>query len=234
MKIKTIVLLFGVMFLISGCSVTYNLEIAENTFNESFTINANIDNVYPTKDDLYNAYLEEYPVFIDQEFMYYDPYNRNEDYDYFDKSFQETTNGYLFNYKYSYDLDNIKGARSIQSSFDAVGIGYYEDEDSYYISLNNPIIFNNNNNLTALNINLIFNLKDINISYRFIDEVDDSQMDDANQPESPNEDEANQNNEQVSQVSEWVNSNKTVVYIGVLVILLCVIIIFSVLKSKKH
>ena len=59
-------------------------------------------------------------------------------------------------------------------------------------------------------------------------------MDDANQPESPNEDEANQNNEQVSQVSEWVNSNKTVVYIGVLVILLCVIIIFSVLKSKKH
>ena len=101
MKIKTIVLLFGVMFLISGCSVTYNLEIAENTFNESFTINANIDNVYPTKDDLYNAYLEEYPVFIDQEFMYYDPYNRNEDYDYFDKSFQETTNGYLFNYKYN-------------------------------------------------------------------------------------------------------------------------------------
>ena len=260
MKIKTIVLLFGVMFLISGCSVTYNLEIAENTFNESFTINANIDNVYPTKDDLYNAYLEEYPVFIDQEFMYYDHYNRNEDYDYFDKSFQETTNGYLFNYKYSYDLDNIKGARSIQSSFDAVGIGYYEDEDSYYISLNNPIIFNNNNNLTALNINLIFpeninvinnnadivngstytwqitpnNLKDIKISYRFIDEVDDSQMDDANQPESPNEGETSQNNEQVSQVSEWVNSNKTVVYIGVLVILLCVIIIFSVLKSKKH
>ena len=37
MKIKTIVLLFGVMFLISGCSVTYNLKIAENTFNESFT-----------------------------------------------------------------------------------------------------------------------------------------------------------------------------------------------------
>ena len=31
MKIKTIVLLFGVMFLISGCSVTYNLKIAENT-----------------------------------------------------------------------------------------------------------------------------------------------------------------------------------------------------------
>ena len=254
MKIKVMILLLGVFFL-TGCSATYNLEITEDTFEESFVINANVDNIYPTKESLYSAYLEEYPVYIDQEFMYYDPYTRNENYSYYDKTYQETTSGYLFNYRYTYDFEDITRARSIETSFEDVGIGYIEDEDYYYISLKSPMIFNNNNNLTSLTVNLSFdndaiilsnnadtvsgntytwqlnpsNLKDIDITYKFLHLTDPDP-----EPESPEENNpGNSDNEQNEDVSNWVNDNKLLVFGGVFVILVCVIIIISVIKSKK-
>lgn len=254
MKVKIIGLLLGILML-TGCSATYNLEITEDTFEESFVINANIDNIYTTKESLYDAYLEEYPVYIDQEFMYYDPYTRNENYSYYDKSYQETTDGYMFSYRYIYEADEINRARSIQSSYDSVSFGYIDEEDYYYISLRNPIIFNNNNNLTALTINLSFdndavvlsnnadlvngntytwqlnptNLKDINITYRFLHLTDPDP-----EPETPENNPSNSDTEQNEEVSNWVNDNKVIVYVGVFVILVCVIIIFSVIKSKKR
>ena len=254
MKVKIIGLLLGILML-TGCSATYNLEITEDTFEESFVINANIDNIYTTKESLYDAYLEEYPVYIDQEFMYYDPYTRNENYSYYDKSYQETTEGYMFSYRYIYEADEINRARSIQSSYDSVSFGYIDEEDYHYISLRNPIIFNNNNNLTALTINLSFdndavvlsnnadlvngntytwqlnptNLKDINITYRFLHLTDPDP-----EPETPENNPSNSDTEQNEEVSNWVNDNKVIVYVGVFVILVCVIIIFSVIKSKKR
>ena len=254
MKVKIIGLLLGILML-TGCSATYNLEITEDNFEESFVINANIDNIYTTKESLYDAYLEEYPVYIDQEFMYYDPYTRNENYSYYDKSYQETTDGYMFSYRYIYEADEINRARSIQSSYDSVSFGYIDEEDYYYISLRNPIIFNNNNNLTALTINLSFdndavvlsnnadlvngntytwqlnptNLKDINITYRFLHLTDPDP-----EPETPENNPSNSDTEQNEEVSNWVNDNKVIVYVGVFVILVCVIIIFSVIKSKKR
>lgn len=254
MKVKIIGLLLGILTL-TGCSATYNLEITEDIFEESFVINANIDNIYTTKESLYDAYLEEYPVYIDQEFMYYDPYTRNENYSYYDKSYQETTDGYMFSYRYIYEADEINRARSIQSSYDSVSFGYIDEEDYHYISLRNPIIFNNNNNLTALTINLSFdndavvlsnnadlvngntytwqlnptNLKDINITYRFLHLTDPDL-----EPETPENNPSNSDTEQNEEVSNWVNDNKVIVYVGVFVILVCVIIIFSVIKSKKR
>ena len=255
MKIKIIILLLGI-FLLTGCNATYNLEITEDTFAESLVINANLDNIYTSKESLYNAYLEEYPVYIDQEFMYYDPYTRNENYSYYDKSYQETTNGYLFNYRYNYDYDDITRARSIQTSYEDVGIGYLEDEDYYYISLKSPMIFKNNNNLTSLTINLSFDndaiilnnnadivngktytwqlnpteLKDIDITYKFLHLTDP----DSEEPNTPSDNTPdNSDNEQNEEVTNWVNDNKILVFGGVFVILVCVIIIISVIKNKK-
>ena len=163
--------------------------------------------------------------------------------------------GYLFNYRYTYDFEDITRARSIETSFEDVGIGYIEDEDYYYISLKSPMIFNNNNNLTSLTVNLSFgndavilsnnadtvsgntytwqlnpsNLKDIDITYKFLHLTDPDP-----EPESPEENNpGNSDNEQNEDVSNWVNDNKLLVFGGVFVILVCVIIIISVIKSKK-
>ena len=75
---RKIMLLVGVLFLVSGCSIEYNLEVDENNnYKENFTITAEVNSVYGM-DELYNSYLEEYPIYSDEyeEFKYYDPYNK--------------------------------------------------------------------------------------------------------------------------------------------------------------
>lgn len=252
MKRKFVILFLLILFT-TGCDVTYNLKVTDDKFQESIFFNAEVTENY-SKEYLFNQYKEEYPIFIDQEYMYYDPYSKNEEFEYYKKNYSEQENGYLFNYQASYDYDDFNRARSINTFYDTIGIGFINTEDYYYLSMRDILIFNYDNNINSVTINIDFNdlevissnadsysnnvytwyitrdnPKSINVSYKI--KTEDPEI---SQPETPNGEETNQNNEQTSKVSEWVNSNKTVVYIGVFVILLCVIIIFSVLKSKKH
>ncbi|MDE5539210.1 MAG: hypothetical protein K2J20_01845, partial [Bacilli bacterium] len=70
MKKKIIYLVF-LLFLTSGCSIEYNLEIdGSNIYHEDFTVNATVSENF-TQEDLLSKYNEEYPIYIDEEFMYY-------------------------------------------------------------------------------------------------------------------------------------------------------------------
>lgn len=251
--IKKILVLLAVLIFITGCDITYNLDVTEDTFKESIIFNADVTSIY-SKEYLYEQYRQEYPIYIDQEFLYYDPFSQVEDYDYYTKNFTELDNGYLFNYQASYDYDDFNRARSINTFYDTIGIGYVSAEDYYYLSMRDILIFNYDNNINLVTINIDFNdlevissnadnysnnvytwyitrdnPKSLNVSYKT--KAEDPEI---SQPEMPSKEEVNQNNELTSEVSEWVNSNKTIVYVGVFVILLCIIIIFSVLKSKKR
>ena len=249
MKIKILIIILGI-FLLTGCTANYTMEITEDTFDESITIEAYTNDLYD-KNGLYTSFKEEYPVYIDQEFMYYDPNNKNENYSYYTKTYQELSNGYLFNYRYTYGLKDINRARAINMVYKTINIGYIDEEDFYYISLKDPIIFINNNEITSININLIFNdaiiiennadiingstytwnitptkLNDINIKYRF----ENKEEEPITKPENSNEEKPNK---EESEVSSWVNENKGLVYVGVFSILLVLILIVGIIKFKK-
>lgn len=136
---RKIGMILGVIFLTTGCSVEYNLEIDNNKFREDFSVNAEVTTL-STKEDLYNSYLEEYPIYNDdyEEFMYDEPYTKNKDYTYYTKSYQELENGYIFKYKASFDSYNdYNKARTLKMIFNTGGVGYIKDKDNYYISLSN-------------------------------------------------------------------------------------------------
>lgn len=250
MKIKILIIIIGI-YLLTGCTASYTMEITEDTFDESITIEAYTNDIYD-KNSLYTLFKEEYPVYIDQEFMYYDPNNKNENYSYYTKTYQELSDGYLFNYRYTYGLKDISRARAINMVYKTVSIGYIDEEDFYYISLKEPIIFINNNEITSISINLIFEdaiiiennadningstytwnlnpteLKDINIKYRFENE----EINPIPTPEEPEENE--ENNTQEENVSNWANENKILVYVGAFSILVILILIVGIIKFKK-
>ena len=250
MKIKILIIIIGI-YLLTGCTASYTMEITEDTFDESITIEAYTNDIYD-KNSLYTLFKEEYPVYIDQEFMYYDPNNKNENYSYYTKTYQELSDGYLFNYRYTYGLKDISRARAINMVYKTVSIGYINEEDFYYISLKEPIIFINNNEITSISINLIFEdaiviennadningstytwnlnpteLKDINIKYIFENE----EINPIPTPEEPEENEGN--NTQEENVSNWANENKILVYVGAFSILVILILIVGIIKFKK-
>lgn len=153
-----IVVLLGILFFMTGCSVDYNLEInSNNNFKEEIMINASVNSLN-TMEDIYNDYLNEYPIYSDEyeEFRYYAPYEKNKDYTYFQKSYQKLENGYKLNYKADFSFDDFNKARSLKMGFNTGGIGYLEDEDYYYISLSNPTLVVSSSDMESLNVNITF------------------------------------------------------------------------------
>ena len=250
---KKIILIVFLVMLLTGCDITYNLSVSEDEFVESTIFNTSTTD--GTKEYLYNLYREEYPIYIDQEYLYYDPYSQITGNDYYTKNYNELENGYIFNYQASYNYDDFSRARSLNTIFNTIGVGYLDTEDYYYLSMSGIKIFNYNNTINTITINIEFdrdaiilsnnadtvsgntytwqlnptNLKDINITYRFLHLTDPDP-----EPETPENNPSNSDTEQNEEVSNWVNDNKVIVYVGVFVILVCIIVIFSVIKSKKR
>ena len=250
---KKIILIVFLVMLLTGCDITYNLSVSEDEFVESTIFNTSTTD--GTKEYLYNLYREEYPIYIDQEYLYYDPYSQITGNDYYTKNYNELENGYIFNYQASYNYDDFSRARSLNTIFNTIGVGYLDTEDYYYLSMSGIKIFNYNNTINTITINIEFdrdaiilnnnadtvsgntytwqlnptNLKDINITYRFLHLTDPDL-----EPETPENNPSNSDTEQNEEVSNWVNDNKVIVYVGVFVILVCIIVIFSVIKSKKR
>ncbi len=151
---KKIIFLLILIFCLSGCSIDYNLTIDSNqSIDEKFIINAEVNSEY-SKEYLYSEYAAEYPIFEDEEFLYNEPTNKVEGYTYYDKTFEELTNGYKFNYKANYNFNNLANARSIKTAFNNVRIGYLTSEGYYYLSASNTNLFNLYENLENININI--------------------------------------------------------------------------------
>ena len=155
MKIlKVLVLIVGVLF-ITGCSVDYNILIGKDMVVEEAIITAYEDDT-TSKKELFVNYKDEYPIYIDQEFMYYKPYDKREDYTYYNKSYTELENGYIFKYSSEYSKDKILLARSINTLFESKMSGYNEDDNYYYLAFNKPLLFNGNSQVDSVRINISF------------------------------------------------------------------------------
>jgi len=243
-NIKLLILLF-LTILLSGCSIDYNITITKDGMSELFYVDVFTDNEN-NMDDLYTRYKEEYPIFIDEEFMYYDPYNKDENYTYYNKNYSTLNEGYRFSYGADYNNGNILRARTLNTAFKTVGYGYVKEKDYYYVSLRNPIIFNNYNNIDNLSVNIKFsddfiviesdansinngiytwNIKNnstINVKYQL--------KNNESNEENPKKEEVK---EEERSLVKWVNDNLGIVFLFTFVILISIIVLIVVVKRYK-
>ena len=72
MKKRIIVSLILILFFATGCSAEYNLVIEDDVITETTHFNQESNDRY-TKNYAYELYTYEYPIFYDEEFLYYNP-----------------------------------------------------------------------------------------------------------------------------------------------------------------
>ena len=153
MKCKIVILVL-LLILTGGCNVNYNLKIDENNNFIETTILESEGNEGRPKEYLYSLYLEEYPIFNSQEFMYYAPQEKKSGNSYYIKNIYETEKGYKAIYKANYNINNYSDSRFLNTTFNNINIGYNLDEEYYYIQLSKINIFNNNTEITKINIDI--------------------------------------------------------------------------------
>lgn len=154
-NVKYKIFILGLLlFVLCGCSVNYDLIIDNNNYYYETTTISSTGNEEYSKEYLYNLYLEEYPIYESEEYLYYDPTERVEGNTYYDKSIIDNNYGYSAIYKAKYDNDSYKDSRALNTAFGEYKIGYDPDNEYYYLELNNLNIFDSENYINKININI--------------------------------------------------------------------------------
>lgn len=159
MKRKTILLIF-ILLLTTGCSVNYDLVVEDENITEitSFTQE---ENATYTKSYMQSLYEEEYPIFYDEEFLYYAPNKKVDGNTYYKKSIIDDGDGYTATYRAEYNINDYQRSRLLNTAYELYSVGYDNDNNNYYLIANNLKIFKNNNDIS--NITVSITLKDYEV-----------------------------------------------------------------------
>ena len=151
---KRLMLLIILILLTCGCSATYDLTIDEtNHYLETLTLASEGNEDY-TRRDLFNMYLEEYPIYDSQEFLYYAPTEKKEGNTYYIKNITSNSYGYVTTHKATFDNDSYKDSRILKNSFKDTSIGYNISGDYYYLDLSGLKIFKAQNYISGITVNI--------------------------------------------------------------------------------
>lgn len=122
---KKILFLIGLSFLLTGCTINYNLEISDNKFKETITGNV-LNSELKTGDDTdFNIYYHllnsEQPAFKNNNSIYYNKKTekKNEEIDY--------------EYTYEFNENNFINSKILNECFD--NFTFENKDDNYYINV---------------------------------------------------------------------------------------------------
>lgn len=151
---KKIILVLLMIFIATGCTATYDLEISPNGLKESLTIDATDINE--------NEYMIDYPQNV-----YYDEFGNNEDptkkvegIEYYNSSIKEKNNLKSINYNYLFNIENFKRSSIVRNTFSTFIFKQYDHDkdgknDYMMISTTEDFnIFKSNNELENVTINI--------------------------------------------------------------------------------
>ena len=158
MKRIKIILLLVILLMTTGCSVNYNIYIGDKEIKESFTISVS-ETEDMSKSTIFTNYKDEYPIYSDQQFAYYEPYTQIDGYTYYNKNYKEYIDGYVFNYNSEANIEDLLRLRTIDMAFKSKISGFNREDNYYYIAFNEPILFNNYNKLNSVDVNISFSDK---------------------------------------------------------------------------
>ena len=154
--LKKIGILVCLLFILSGCTVNYNVTIDENNIKEDINVNDNItDN--RTKEDIISFYNSWYPVYLYDGII--DDYSTKlDDAIYYNKS-NIIENGDTYNYTFSYNHKLKDYPKTTIWSLYLLNNSFITDNNKISISSGKSIQIFNNSAITNLNINITTNLK---------------------------------------------------------------------------
>ena len=150
---KKIILLILFIITTTGCTVEYDLVIDTNELSENLNLKTEEFDT-KTKDELYSKYLDEYPIYIDDEFLYYSPTEKEDGVIYYEKNINETLYGYDATYKGKYNFEDFNKSRILNTAFNNQSIGYDRQNNLYYIIVQNLKIFNYNQTISSIKVNI--------------------------------------------------------------------------------
>lgn len=123
---KKILFLIMICFLLTGCTVNYNLEIENNSFKETITgsvLNSEIENDRNATDiNMYN-YLINSPQRV----------FKNNDNILYNKELNQLENLIDYEYSYNFSKDNFINSRILNECFEK--FSFKEEDNKYYISV---------------------------------------------------------------------------------------------------
>ena len=167
MKKNKIILIILIVLCTTGCTVDYNLLIEDNKIKETTTFHQESSDT-DEKSSMYSQYLEEYPIYIDEEYLYYDPNKKVEGNTYYDKSITDDSNGYNATYKAEFEIKEYDRSRFFNDAFVNRSSGYDKNERCYYIIADKLKIFEQENNINHINVSINI------VGYKVIESNQDS------------------------------------------------------------
>ncbi len=141
--------------LLSGCSAEVNLEIVNDKINESTVITAYENAIY-SKELIRTSFRNYIPAFAKDVIVDTMPDEEFPDVKYYLKSTTDLGNGYEFNYKYTFDIDEYEEARTVKDGFKSYNISYDRSNSKLTLSTDNEgiIYFNDYPSLDEVIINI--------------------------------------------------------------------------------
>lgn len=135
MKVKYL-LLVVLIFMMCGCTAEVNLDISSDKINESVNITFYQNALYP-KDIIKTSFRNYIPIYASDLIVDTEPDQPHEDIKYYKKTETDLGNGYLFNYKYNFDIDEYREARTVKDGFRSYNISFNNSDNTITLSTDN-------------------------------------------------------------------------------------------------
>ena len=132
MKVKYL-LLVVLIFMMCGCTAEVNLDISPDKINESVDITFYQNVLYP-KDIIKTSFRNYIPIYASDVIVDTEPDQPHSDIKYYGKTETDLGNGYLFNYKYNFDIGKYKEARTVKDGFRSYNISYNNTSNTITLS----------------------------------------------------------------------------------------------------
>ena len=134
MKVKYLLLVF-IIFMMCGCTAEVNLDISDDKIKESINITFYQNALYP-KEIIKTSFRNYIPIYASDVIVDTEPDLPHSDIKYYEKKETDLGNGYLFNYKYNFDIDEYKEARTIKDGFKSYNVSFDNTSNTLTLSTN--------------------------------------------------------------------------------------------------
>lgn len=156
MKKVKMLFLITILFACTGCTVEYNININEDTVEETIVVN---DYIAPSrsKTEILNDYNMWYPVFVNfvkegETIELTDFSQKANGVEYYNKTINEIGNGYQHQYQYQYNIDDYYDSYALATTFIEPNI--YNTSDTLVLKTSKENLLCNYNSFESLTINI--------------------------------------------------------------------------------
>ena len=152
---KKIFLLVIVSFLLCGCTANVNINISNDKIEEEVVINAPVENGL-TKEQTHNQFRKFIPIYADTIVADTEPDEQVTGVKYYNRTEQTYNNGYIFNYRYTFSLNDYLNSQTLKNAFQSYSIITDNSKETIELSTDNGgmLFFNNYPSLSEVKVNI--------------------------------------------------------------------------------